>query len=89
MNLFDDSKIPLLSKALGAYTLRQKVIGSNIANVTTAGYHARSVTFEEELAGASRQQTLVPLTTDERHIAVGPSAPGLPDAKVKIRWQAV
>ena len=82
MNLFDDSKIPLLSKALSAYTLRQKVIGTNIANVTTAGYHAQNVTFEEELAGASRQQTLAPLTTNERHMAIGSSASGFPDAKV-------
>ncbi|MCX6138819.1 MAG: flagellar basal body rod protein FlgB [Ignavibacteriales bacterium] len=82
MNLFDDSKIPLLSKALGAYTLRQKVIGSNIANITTAGYRARNVTFEEELAGASRQQTLAPLATNERHMAMNVETNGIPEAKV-------
>jgi flagellar basal-body rod protein FlgB len=82
MNIFDESKIPLLSKALSAYALRQKVIGSNIANVATAGYHARNVTFEEELAGAAHQQSLSPLTTNERHLAAAPVSDGIPVAKI-------
>ena len=54
MRLFDGTKIPVLHRALDAYTLRQKVIAGNIANITTPGYKAQSVKFEDELSGVCR-----------------------------------
>ena len=48
VTLFDKTRIPLLGKALDAYALRHKVISSNIANVTTEGYHSKSVAFEDQ-----------------------------------------
>ena len=68
MSLFTNTKIPLLGKALEAYSLRQKVIGANIANMTTTGYHARSVTFGEELDNAMQQQPVMLAQTDELHM---------------------
>ncbi len=67
MKLFDDTSVPILSKALDAYSLRHKVISSNIANIGTVGYKSRSVRFEEQLAGALSAQEIVPEATDSRH----------------------
>lgn len=50
MRMYDRTNIPLLAKALDAYALRQKVIGNNIANITTPGYKCQAVSFEKELA---------------------------------------
>ncbi len=54
--LFSDyiykSRLPLFSKALDAYALRQKTIATNIANATTEGYKPQKVRFEEFFQGA-------------------------------------
>ena len=71
VTLFDKTRIPLLGKALDAYALRHKVISSNIANVTTEGYHSQSVAFEDQLAGAIKGEGVQGLTTDTRHFPVG------------------
>ncbi len=73
MKLFDSTQIPLLSKALDAYTLRHRTISSNIANVGSAGYRPAVVSFEEQLAASRSGQTLA--TTDPRHIALGTDNP--------------
>ncbi len=64
------TNVPLLSKALDVYTLRQKAISSNIANVNTPGYKRKFVTFEEELQSAV-QKTLSGMRTNEHHLPVG------------------
>jgi len=74
MKMFEDTKIPLLSKALSAYTLRHKAISSNIANITTVGYHAQSVSFEDQLNGAMSGQQIAGATTNPEHIPVGISS---------------
>ena len=71
MKLFEQTRIPLLSKALDAYALRHKAIASNIANVGTPGYRARTVEFEQELAGAMSRTTPAGTTTNPRHIPIG------------------
>ena len=82
MKLFDTTKVPLLGKALDVYTLRQKVISSNIANITTIGYRAKSVTFEDQIAGSMQQGSVHQVITDQGHIA-GPSADAaLPGAQI-------
>lgn len=49
MKLIENSHIKLLSNAMDAYSLRQKMTASNIANIDTPGYNRLSVSFEEEL----------------------------------------
>jgi flagellar basal-body rod protein FlgB len=73
MRLFDGTKIPVLNRALDAYALRQKVIAGNLANITTPGYKAQSVKFEEELSGAMQSGSIPGKTTDPRHMAIGGS----------------
>ncbi len=50
--LFDRTTIPLMSRGLDAYALRQKAISNNLANTETDGYQRRTVEFEAELAEA-------------------------------------
>jgi flagellar basal-body rod protein FlgB len=71
MGLFSSTNIPLLSKALDAYALRQKVSASNIANITTPGYKSQSVSFEEHLVSASGQSALGGTMTNGKHLAIG------------------
>jgi flagellar basal-body rod protein FlgB len=68
MKLFDSTKIPLLSKALSAYTLRQKTTSANIANIDTVGYRTQAVKFQEELQSASQMPVVSLSTTDKNHI---------------------
>jgi flagellar basal-body rod protein FlgB len=69
MKLFDSTKIPVLGKALNAYALRQRVISSNLANITTVGYRSRAVTFGAEMTNAFDGAAMTPATTDERHLS--------------------
>jgi flagellar basal-body rod protein FlgB len=69
VKLFDTTKVPLLGKALDVYTLRQKVIASNIANITTVGYRSKSVTFEDQIAGSLKQDGMNQAVTNEGHIS--------------------
>ena len=71
MKLFDTTSIPLLSKALDAYTLRHRTISSNIANIGSAGYRPGVVSFEEQLAASRSGGGIAAATTDPRHIAAG------------------
>lgn len=75
ISLFNKTTIPLLGKALDAYTLRQKVIASNIANIATPEYKAQKVDFEDQLAGAVQGSQISGAQTDPRHIAIGVSSP--------------
>ena len=72
--LFEKTKIPLLQKALGAYSLRQKAIAANIANVNTVGYKRVDVAFEEQLAEAVEKRSSAIAVTNERHIPIGASS---------------
>ena len=75
ISLFKQTNIPLLGKALDAYTLRQKVIASNIANISTVGYRSQTVTFEDELSGAMQGSSIAGSQTNERHIPIGIPSP--------------
>ena len=74
MKLFDGTKIPVLGRALDAYALRQKVIAGNLANITTPGYKAQSVKFDDELSGAMQPSSIPGMTTDARHMPIGAEA---------------
>ena len=68
MKLFDSTKIPLLHKALSAYSLRQKISSGNIANINTVGFRAQAVSFKEEMENASQQEQIQLSVTDEHHL---------------------
>ena len=76
MKIFEGTKIPVLAKALDAYSLRHKVISSNLANITTEGYHAQSVSFEVQLSGAMGGPQMEASTTNPSHLQSGPSNVG-------------
>ena len=71
MKIFENTKIPVLAKALDAYSLRHKVISSNISNITTEGYHAQGVSFEEQLSGAIGGSQMEVTTTNPNHMQGG------------------
>lgn len=70
MNIFNKTKIPLLSKALDAYSLRQKTTAMNIANIATEGYKSKSVNFEDDLNSALSKNTLPDGSTHKNHIPI-------------------
>lgn len=74
MRLFDGTKIPVLNRALDAYALRQKVIAGNLANITTPGYKAQTVKFEDQLSGALQSGSIPGMTTNAHHIPIGGSS---------------
>ncbi|MBN2258983.1 MAG: flagellar basal body rod protein FlgB [Clostridiales bacterium] len=51
-NLFTDTSLTVLKKALDASTMRNETISNNIANVNTKDYKAKRVVFEDELKKA-------------------------------------
>lgn len=53
-SLFSDVGFRSAQSALDGLALRQEVIGRNLANVDTPGYHAQAVTFEETLRQVSQ-----------------------------------
>jgi flagellar basal-body rod protein FlgB len=73
MNLLQTSTLDLLSKALDASTLRQRVIANNIANADTPGYKSKAVLFEEILKQTLLEDpsTFVGKRTHPKHIPIG------------------
>jgi flagellar basal-body rod protein FlgB len=68
MKIFEDTKIPVLAKALNAYALRHKAISSNIANIGTVGYKSQGVSFEDQLSGAISGSQVETATTNANHL---------------------
>jgi len=75
VKLFNSTTIPLLSKALDAYSLRHRAISSNIANISSAGYRAQEVSFEDQLAASRSAGGVTVAVTDPRHIATAADNP--------------
>jgi len=69
--ILKNTNIPLLHKSLDAYTLRQRAIAGNIANVSTPGYRRREVSFEEDLKKALDKRSIKGMTTNKMHIPLG------------------
>ena len=71
-NMLPRSGIFKLKQALDAYSVRQRVIAENIANVQTPGYRARKVMFEENLRKAfQRRIELSPVPNPPKSIPIG------------------
>jgi flagellar basal-body rod protein FlgB len=54
MKLIENAQIKLLSHAMDAYSLRQKMTAANIANIDTPGYKRKTVSFEKQLQQAEK-----------------------------------
>lgn len=67
-------RLPLLNRALDAYTMRQHISSKNIANANTPNYRPERVKFEEEFQKA--QIALKGKRSTPMHIPIGPPAPG-------------
>ncbi|MFZ4619109.1 MAG: flagellar basal body rod protein FlgB [Bacteroidota bacterium] len=86
MALFDETKIPILSNALNAYTLRHKVISANIANIGTPGYKAKAVDFESTLNDQLAKGSVGTTVTNKNHFdlssahSTGGAAPSIVEA---------
>ena len=51
--------------------MRHKAIATNLANITTPGYRAQTVVFEERLASAMQAPGFKGATTHPHHIPIG------------------
>jgi len=69
--IFGKTSIPVLYKSLDAYSMRQRSISNNIANVSTPGFKRSEVKFESELIKALRKKGVRGYMTSEKHIQVG------------------
>lgn len=66
-----NKNIDLLSKGLSAYSLRNKVISNNIANVETPDFKRQDVKFDEILKkNIENNRTLVGYSTNKKHIKI-------------------
>ena len=67
--LFDKCGIPIYQRLLKVASSAQKVTASNIANVATSGYSAKTVNFKDEMQkSAASQNHIVPIATNARHL---------------------
>lgn len=79
-------RIDILQKAVGAATLRQRVISDNIANVNTPQFKKSEVQFEELLAQELEPQRRLKMArTNEAHLPV--MKKGFPEAKINTITQ--
>ncbi len=69
--IFGKTNIPLLHKGLKAYSMRQKSIADNIANVDTPGFRRSDVAFEEDLKAALEKKGVKGYVTHTKHIQIG------------------
>jgi len=84
--IFDQGNLPLLKRALSAYALRHRVIADNVANVSTPGYRAQEVRFEEFLAGEYDAVALPGSLTQPGHL---PVTEALPSATPRIEERSL
>lgn len=67
------SQMDMLSRLLDIADLRHRVISENVANVNTPGYHAMTVTFEDEFQKALKRKDTYLLQV-QPHIVEGDEA---------------
>lgn len=82
--LFGSVSMNILERGLDASSTRQKVIANNLSNVSTPGFKASEVSFEEQLQAAlAGDAGISGVLTNPRHIPIG--EPTLADVKPEIR----
>ncbi len=72
-HLFND-KLPLYSRALDTYALRERTIAKNIANTSSPHYKPEMVKFEEFFK--NQEIATTGSITNENHIPIGPPTTG-------------
>ncbi|MBL8056028.1 MAG: flagellar basal body rod protein FlgB [Anaerolineales bacterium] len=73
-SLFSDVGFRTAQAALDGLALRQDLIGRNLANVDTPGYHAQAVTFEETLQRVSEPSNKLALSVTQAGHQLGHSS---------------
>lgn len=85
MKLIDNNHTKLLARAMDAYSLRQKMTASNVANLDTPGYKRVEVSFEEELQRADESVFASrPLNEVNPEIVQGDEAPILEEEMMEM-----
>ena len=69
--IFRNTSIPKYHKSLDAYTLRQRTISDNIANVDTPGFRRSEVKFEEDLKKVLTKRGVTGKRTRDKHFKIG------------------
>ncbi len=84
--VFNRIGIPKFEKYLDLASFRHKLVGGNIANVSTPGYRSRDIDFNAEFARLTKEtDNLAGFTTNKAHLPLGFHAerPPKPD-EVKV-----
>lgn len=68
--IFDKTRVPVLGAVLDVTQVRQRVIANNIANVSTKGYRAKDVRFQDYLNSFVQDAPVKGDTSDQRHFAI-------------------
>lgn len=84
--LFNRAGVPNFKKFLDLSSFRHKLIGGNVANVSTPGYKSRDIDFQAEFSRLTKQSgRLVGVITDPGHIPTGSHEAKPPDVdEVKV-----
>ncbi len=72
--VFDKVGVPQKQHLADLASFRHKLLASNVANATTAGYERRDINFQRELKSALDKSALRPKTTRPNHIVSERSA---------------
>lgn len=94
MNLTNSNHLQLLAKTMDAYSLRQKITATNIANADTPGYKRYEVNFEDALneamevsgTGVNKEVNPTIVETDQKVILEDEL---IEQADTQIRFQMV
>jgi flagellar basal-body rod protein FlgB len=81
--LFGDRPLALLKGGLDAGSARMRAIAENLANVTTPGYQAKEVAFEEMVSEARASLPLQ--TTDSKHMGTPQKPAAVPEPLLRTR----
>lgn len=75
MEIADNPILKILGRALDVSSRRASLVASNVANVDTPGYKAKTFNFDAALAASSKNYAeMQPVQTDPRHMSQGVGA---------------
>ncbi|MDH3892614.1 MAG: flagellar basal body rod protein FlgB [candidate division Zixibacteria bacterium] len=70
--VFNRVGVPKFEKYLDLASFRHKLVGGNVANVSTPGYRTRDIDFNAEFARLTKEtDNLAGLTTNNAHLPLG------------------
>lgn len=70
--VFNRIGVPKFEKYLDLASFRHKLVGGNIANVSTPGYRSRDIDFNAEFARLTKEtDNLAGVTTNKAHLPLG------------------